>query len=220
LAKLVNVFVVADQRLLREALCSLVHKRNNSRVVGTAPYSVETLGQVSDSGCDVLLVDWGTLRLAGTKFIRDVVERAPCARVVVVGMEAAEEVFLECVCAGAVGYVLKDASVAEIATAVQAVARGEAVCPPRLCLYVFNYLARQSEAWYDFQAKTDFGMSRRERELIPLIVRGLTNKEIASQLNLSEQTVKNHIRRMLRKVGGADRSSIADRFRSLLPSPS
>jgi DNA-binding NarL/FixJ family response regulator len=130
--------------------------------------------------------------------------------VVMVGMEAEESVFLRVVQAGAVGYVLKDASALEVARTIRAVAGGEAVCPGSLSGALFQWVARHKPAVPSLLLKTSLGLSRREQQLVGLIQKGMTNKEVASHLNLSEQTVKNHIHRMLRKLGAPDRLSMVE----------
>jgi DNA-binding NarL/FixJ family response regulator len=130
-----------------------------------------------------------------------------------VGMEAEEAVFLRVIQAGAVGYVLKDASAVEVARTIRAVAAGEAVCPGVLSVLLFQWVAKHKPAIPSLHLKTSLGLSRREQELAGLIQQGLTNKEMASRLNLSEQTVKNHVHRMLRKIGAPDRLSMAEACR-------
>jgi two-component system response regulator DevR len=102
--------------------------------------------------------------------------------------------------------VLKDASSKEVTEAVRAVARGVAVCPGELCLTLFQYVC----SGVSFQAGRRLGLTRREQQLVAMIGRGLTNKEIASQLNLSEHTVKNQVHRMLQKVGVNRRLAIVE----------
>jgi len=131
-------------------------------------------------------------------------------KVVLIDMDDDREIFLECVRAGAVGYILKDASAAEVVSGVQAVAQGQAVCPPHLCVHLFRAFSRQWTAIPSARIKLEFGLTRRQQQLIPLIAQGLTNKEIASNLNLSEQTVKNHIHRIMRRVGADDRLQVID----------
>ncbi len=131
-----------------------------------------------------------------------------------VGMESEEAVLLRVIQAGVVGYVLKDASAVEVARTIRAVAAGEAVCPAALSLALFQWVMLHKPALPSLHVKTVLGLSRREQQLAGLIQQGLTNKEVASQLNLSEQTVKNHVHRMLRKVGGADRLSIVEACRN------
>ena len=115
---------------------------------------------------------------------------------------------------GVVGYVLRDASATEIVRVIRAVAAGEAVCPPRFSLSLFQCAARDISFAVKSPQRTKFGLTRREQQLVGLIHLGLSNKEIGSRLNLSEQTVKNHIHRILRKVGANDRLEIVDRYQS------
>src|SRR5205807_837039 len=201
----VDVFLLAENRLLREALTKILKKKNNIRVVGAACFSPEALKQITDVAAQVLIVDSAAFTFSGVQIITRARKEIPSLKVVMVGMESDKEIFLRTVRAGIAGYLLKDASASEIAEAVHSVATGqEAVCPPNLCLVLFEYAARQSKqspVFFNLQ----LGLSRREQELVQLISCGLSNKEIANQLNLSDQTVKNHIHRILRKLGASDR---------------
>jgi DNA-binding NarL/FixJ family response regulator len=93
---------------------------------------------------------------------------------------------------------------------VRSAATDEAVCPPRLCLALFECIARQWAQIPRFNGKHTFGLTRREQQLVEMIGGGLTNKEIANELNLSDQTVKNHIHRILKKLGVSDRLSAVE----------
>ena len=112
--------------------------------------------------------------------------------------------------AGATGYLLREASALEVMGAIRAVSQGEAICPPRLCRALFKIAAQAEPVIPSIRVRMNLGLTRRQQELVPLIARGLTNKEIASHLNLSEQTIKNHIHRMLRKVGADDRTEVVE----------
>ena len=129
-------------------------------------------------------------------------------------MEAEEDTFLRVVQAGALGYILKDASALEVARTIRAVAAGEAVCPAALSVALFQWVARTRPSIPRLHLKNTLGLTRREQQLVGLIQQGLTNKEMASRLNLSEQTVKNHMHRMLRKLGAPDRLSIVETCRN------
>jgi DNA-binding NarL/FixJ family response regulator len=129
--------------------------------------------------------------------------------VVMVGMEPKEGLFLSAVMAGISGYLLNEASAPEVIAAIRAVSQGAAVCPPQLCRALFRSVASSGQFVPSVQ-KMDQRLTRRQQELVPMIARGLTNKEIASHLNLSEQTIKNHIHRLLRKVGANDRLEVAE----------
>jgi len=201
----VQVFILAENRLLREALTRILSKKSDIRVVGASPFSPDVVEQISGVGPDVLLSDSAAIALSDLRLISEVRAAVPGLKVVMIGMDADREIFLRAVRDGIVGFVLKDASAMEVAAAVRSVANDEAVCPPGLCLALFERVADQNAHAPSFVIRHNLGLTRREQQLVQLISRGLTNKEIASQLNLSEQTVKNHIHRMLRKLGATDR---------------
>jgi len=203
----VQVFILAENRLLREALARILSKKSDIRVVGASAFSPDVVAQISSAGPDVLLSDSAAVALSDLRLISEVRAAIPGLKVVMIGMEADPETFLRAVRDGIVGFVLKDASAMEVAAAVRSVANHEAVCPPSLCMALFERVASQNQNAHpaSFVIRHNMGLTRREQQLVQMISHGLTNKEIASQLNLSEQTVKNHIHRMLRKLGAADR---------------
>jgi DNA-binding NarL/FixJ family response regulator len=123
-----------------------------------------------------------------------------------VSMGADSAQFLRAIRRGVRGYVLRDASARDLVAAVRAISAGEAVCPPGLTSALFDGVSSQSAR----RSRNGQRLTRREEELIPLIGRGLTNKEIAAQLHLSEETIKSHVHRILRKVGVDDRRSAAE----------
>jgi DNA-binding NarL/FixJ family response regulator len=206
----IKVFLLAENRLLREALARILSKKSDIALVGACDFSPQAIERITAPAPDVLLMDSFPAVLSHLKFISEVRLAMPGIKVVLIGMEADEQVFLQAVRGGAVGYVLKDASALEVVASVRAVADGDAVCPPQLCLPLFRYVARQCDHLPSFQVKASLGLSNREQQLVGLIGQGLTNKEIASQLNLSEQTVRNHVHRMLRKVGARDRLAVVE----------
>jgi DNA-binding NarL/FixJ family response regulator len=93
--------------------------------------------------------------------------------------------------------------------AIRAVAAGEAACPPRFAKVLFDYVAKNEVQVPGRNIREELRLTRREQQLIPLIDRGLTNKEIANELNLSEQTIKSHIHRILRKAGVGNRVELS-----------
>ena len=153
--------------------------------------------------------------LSTGELLLEVRHNLPAVSIVMFGMDADQEKFLTAVHHGVTGYVLKDASAADVAGAIRAVSNGESVCPPTLCRALFDHVAG-SEAWRPgVQVRQNLGLTRREQQLVQLLSEGLTNKEIAATFNLAEQTVKNHVRRMLRKVGATDRLEAIERCREL-----
>jgi len=202
---IVQVFILAENRLLREALTRILNKKNDIRVVGASAFTPEIVQQIVAASPDVLLSDSAAVALSQLRLVSEVRAVIPGLKVIMVGMEGDRDLFLRAVRDGIVGYVLKDASAADVAEAVRSVANGEAVCPPALSLSLFEQIAKPRIQSNHFVIKHNLGLTRREQQLVHMISRGLTNKEIASELNLSEQTVKNHVHRMLRKLGADDR---------------
>jgi two-component system, NarL family, response regulator DevR len=131
-------------------------------------------------------------------------------------MERREGSFLQAVREGAAGYIVRDASAAEVVCAIRAVAAGESVCPACFSSALFGCAVQQLAVQQNLQRRNGSDLSRREQPLIELVCWGLTNKEIASRLNLSEHTVKNHVHRILRKTGAQGRISLMDRYRSVV----
>jgi len=206
----VGVFLLAENRLLREALARILDKKSDITVVGACSFSPPVVEQIIKARPDVLVMDSFTSATSHVEFIREARCRVHGLKVVMIGMDPDEQAFLRSVREGAMGYVLKDASALEVVAAVRAVASDEGVCPPQLCAALFRYVARQWNQVPSFQVKVSLGLTNREQQLVLLIGRGLTNKEIAAQLQLAEQTVRNHVHRMLRKVGASDRLAVVE----------
>lgn len=209
----VGIYLVATNRLLREALTRVLRTRGGFRISGSCVPEAATAESVLASGADmVLLDDSGTAR-SDLTLVRKLVQAAPTLRVVLIGMPEEEQAFLDSVQAGAVGYVLHDASAEDVVASVRAVLEGEAICPSRMIVSLFRYVARQWNRVPNVRVRMELGLTRREQQLVPLIAQGKTNKEIASELNLSEQTIKNHVHRMLRRVGAGDRLEVVEMVR-------
>lgn len=206
-----EVFLLAENRLLREALVRILEKKSDIRVVGASPYSPALHEQIIAARPSILVLDSSGLDLPKVSLISALQDSIPAARIVMVDMDSDEATFLRAVREGVVGYVLKDASAMEVAGTIRAVASGEAVCPPALSRALFRAVARQGNAAFSPALGSELGLSRREQQLVELLRERLTNKEIATQLNLSEQTVKNHVHNILRKVGATDRVTIVER---------
>jgi DNA-binding NarL/FixJ family response regulator len=209
----VSVFLMASNRLLRETLARLLVRRGGFKVTGVSPCVPDALTLVGASGADVLILDSVSARSSECGLISQTSTQIPGVKVVLIDMEDDPEIFLDCVRAGVSGYLLKDASSAEVISGVCAVAQGQAVCPPLLCAHLFGAFSRQEAAVPSTRFKLDFGLTRRQQQIVPLIGQGLTNKEIATALNLSEQTVKNHIHGIMRCVGVKNRFEVIDATR-------
>jgi DNA-binding NarL/FixJ family response regulator len=205
-----RVFLLIQNRLLREALTAVLENNADIKVVGASAFSSDASQQIKNAAPRVLLMDSFASYL---DFIREVTSVHADLKVATIGMDANEFSFLQAVRAGAVGYLLKDSSDVELLAAVRTLADGQVFCPQEMCTALFRFVTRQANQFPSYQIKINLGLSNREQQLVRLIGRGLTNKEIAQQLNLAEQTVRNHVHRTLRKVGADNRLAAVETCR-------
>lgn len=208
-----SVFLLAHNRLLREALSRILSKKGSFEVVGSCALTTGSLEEIVLASPDVLVIDSFSTSMAQLEVVREVQERLLDVKLVMIGMEEEGQSFLQAIREGAMGYVAKDASALEVVGAVRAVASGHACCSPQLCAFLFRFAAQQNQM-PSFHARRRLGLTNREQQLVGLISQGLTNKEIASRLVLAEQTVRNHVHRILRKLGATHRLEVVDICRS------
>lgn len=204
----ISVCILSDNRLFRESLGRILTKRGDFEIAFSHGVSEIACEEPIDCNADVIVLDSVEFLLRNGSLWKPRKESGGRVKVLLVAMEEDEQLFLRAVRAGALGFVPKDASALDVVAAVRSVARGEAVCLPRFCKLLFDFVARQMIELPNSSVKLQLGLTRREQQLVPMIGRGLTNKEIAQQLNLSEQTIKNHIHRILHKVGVENRLGI------------
>jgi DNA-binding NarL/FixJ family response regulator len=212
--KTAAVYLLAENRLLREALIRLLSKRSEVCVVGANSYSPAVHREIVTARPQIMLMDSSGLESSRLTLISSLRFAIPSLRIVMVDMDPDEDALLCAIRAGVVGYVLKNASALEVAAAIRSVAAGRAVCPPSLCMTLFRCIRQQAPVQPSVAWGSDLGLSRREQETAELLRQRLTNKEIAVSLNLSEQTVKNHVHCILRKLGVSNRFGIAEFWES------
>lgn len=209
----IRVSICFHNRLLKDSIARILGKRTEFEVVPLTPCdSIPGGNAASTNSSDVILLDslehlYDASRPERTAF------GGSSPRHVLLAMEDDPSHFLRAVRKGAWGYVLHDASAADVVAAIRTVAEGQAVCPLQYTRVLFEYVATQTKEMPSSQKRARWGLTRREQQLIPLIDRGLSNKEIADYFHLSEQTVKNHVHRILRKTGASDRLSISEACR-------
>lgn len=215
-AGIINVYLVAEHRLFRQMLVRRFEKRTDLRVVGEGSRSESTGEKISASQCNVLLLDsLGTS--FNTDLCTDILRNSPQVKLLFFGMEDDPQDFLAAVRSSASGYVLKDASAGELIAAIRDVAEGKAVCPSKLCMTLFKVIASEAREKRNGVGQMVAGTSRlthRQRQLVGLVATGLTNKEIAAKLNLSEFTIKSHLRRLMRQVDAGSRHDIVSLIRA------
>jgi two-component system response regulator DevR len=199
-----KLYVVAENRLLRETLVRLFRKRSEISIVGDTCCSDSAIEDIASAKSDLLLLDCFETKHTSDDWLADLQESAPEVKIILFGMDEDPDVFLRAVRRGVAGYVLKNASATDLLDAVRTVAQGEAVCPAKFCKVLFKTLAAGTTEYKDGRA-TQFDLTQRQRQLMSLVAMGLSNKEIAANLNLSEFTVKNHIYRVMKQVDAQSR---------------
>lgn len=204
------MLVASENRLLREVMAKLLLKKTGFLTVRVAAGFEDLVRQVSEAHTQVLLLDPGDASTSFLGLVQETVHAVPGLKVIVVGMEPELETFIRYVKAGITGYVLRDVSAGELAQAVLSVASGFAICPKELCFGLFQYVAGEGRQTKDFKVQPRWRLSTREQQLLKHVRLGSTNKEIAVELKLSEQTVKNHMHRIFRKLGARDRLAAAE----------
>ena len=209
----IRVFLLIENRLLREALDRLFRKRSDLAVVGQSGQTDLTIQDLQDSKCDVLVVGSFQANWLPADFTLEYLGQLGL-KVVLIGMDHDEKQFMAAVRAGVTGYLLKDASASDVVNAVRAVFRDEAVCPSQLCSTLFRFVAQTAEEMPSENLASRPELTLRQQQLVTLVAKGLTNKEIASQLNLSEYTVRNHIHRILKQVDAESRSEAVQVIRA------
>ena len=207
-AKVTGIILVSESRILREGLTILLRKQADFHPVDSTHYSASTFKFIASSDCDVLLADQASAATFPSNFIADLLSLCPGRKAVLFGMENDPDVFLRAVKSGVSGYLLEDASSTDIIDAIRKVVAGEAVSPPCLCHHLFQSVARgtrEGSLVLNQRLCHRLGLTARQQQLIALLARGFTNKEIAGSLCLSEFTVKNHIRRIMRRLNAENR---------------
>lgn len=190
---------------MREMLARILGKKPGMQVIDALESFPDEPGPMADYRADVVVLDGVNARLGDPHVAPEVSEAARQTRVIVLGVEEDEVLFLRAVQAGVVGYIAQNASALDVLAAVRTVMQDEVVCPARLCRFLFRHVAQTADRAREIVGHPPSSFTRREQQLLPLIAQGLTNKEIAARLNLSEQTIKNHVHSILKKAGSKDR---------------
>jgi DNA-binding NarL/FixJ family response regulator len=201
----VTVLVVDDQQLIREGIASLLGIQPGITVVGTAGDGREAVEKALALGPDVVLMDVRMPEMDGVEATAVLRRRAPTCRVVMLTTFDDEEYVVQALRAGASGYLLKDRPARELAEAVRLAHAGVVQFDSAAAARLATALDRPASP----PAAPDHALTAREIEVLRLVAAGSTNREIAARLYLSDGTVKNHISRILGRLGLRDRTQAA-----------
>jgi two-component system NarL family response regulator len=196
----IRVVICDDHALFRRGLAMVLEEEPGIEVVGEAEDGEAAVTVAEDLAPDVVLMDVRMPKLSGIEATRAIAERVPATRILMLTVSDEEEDLYEAIKAGAAGYLLKEISIDEVATAIRSVVSGQSLITPSMAsklLTEFTNLAKQAEAK---QAVPSPRLTSRELEVLKLVAQGMSNKEIAAELYISENTVKNHVRNILEKL--------------------
>jgi DNA-binding NarL/FixJ family response regulator len=225
--EVVRVLVVDDQRLMREGIASLLGIQDGVEVIGTASNGEEALERAVSLRPDVILMDVRMPVMDGVTATEQLHRQVPDCKILMLTTFDDEEYVIEALRVGASGYLLKDIPARDLAQAVQAVHRGIYQLDPAVVGRVMNSLgglkgaesrapvsttassSRENAAPATPGSLKHAGLTEREIEVLRLIAKGATNREIAETLVISEGTVKNHISNILSRLGLRDRTQAA-----------
>jgi DNA-binding NarL/FixJ family response regulator len=205
-AEHIRVVVIDDHDLYRGGVIQLL-RDHGIETVGEARLAAAGIELVCEAAPDVVLMDLNMPGMSGVEATQRLHAAAPLARVVVLTVVADEQSVTEAILAGACGYLLKDAPIAQMIEGIRAAARGESLISPRVASHLVHRLRQPAE----LERGDSSEMTARELEILELIARGMDNPEIAHTLFLSQHTVKNHVSSILVKMQVENRIQAAVR---------
>ncbi len=203
----ITVALIEDNRLVREGITALLNQWPDLEVVfNNESTDVPKLATVQPQ---VILLDIGLRKGDSLRIAEQVRVDFPGARIIVMDLLPVHEDIAEFVNAGVSGFIMKDATLEELVSTIRVVASGAKVLPPAMVSTLFSQIARDAITRAPDRALESVRMTPRERQVISLIAEGLSNKEIASRLNIATHTVKSHVRNVMEKLTLHTRLQIA-----------
>lgn len=209
----IGVVVIVATRLYREGLTRILGRHPRVEVLGSSAELDDGVERATASSADVVLLD--TAAAPRPQALRHAVDALPRARLVAFGIAESEEVVIRCAEAGVSGYVPHDATVEELVMVLEGAIRDELICSPRLAATLLRRVGVLARERSQIEVDEPVRLTSRETQIVALIDEGLSNKQIASRLQIELPTVKNHVHRILEKVGVSRRGEAAARIRSL-----
>lgn len=194
----IRVMLVDDHQMVRNGLGTFLLVHDDLELVGEAGDGEQALTTFERVDPDVVLMDLKMPRMDGVEATRALLKRDPELRVIALTSFKDEGLIRDALDAGAIGYLLKDVDADDLADAIRAAYRGEPTLAPEAAWALFKAARRGRELGDD--------LTGREREVLALLVEGLTNPEIANRLYVSDSTVKTHVSNILSKLGVATRT--------------
>lgn len=199
----IKVLIADDHTVVRKGIRALLETEPGITVVGEAADGEDAIHKALALKPDVILMDLVMPKLDGVQAIKELREKLPEIKVLVLTSFAEDRRIVAAIEAGALGYLLKDSSPEDLVRAIREVHRGESSLHPKVAQQLIKKLQRPAEEPEREE------LTARERKVLALIARGLSNREIARELSISEPTVRTHVSNILRKLGLKSRTQAA-----------
>ncbi|NLG96075.1 MAG: response regulator transcription factor [Chloroflexi bacterium] len=199
--KPIRIMIVDDQQIIREGLAGMLGREPDLELIGTAENGLEAVNLAASIKPDLVLMDLRMPIMGGAQAIREIRKNQPEIRFIILTVYDNDEELFEGLRAGAKAFLLKDVSRDELISVIRAVAAGKAHLQPELTSVLLDHLAELESG--DQTAAT---ITPRERSVLRLLADGASNKEIASELMISEHTVKSHVAKIFVKLEARDRA--------------
>ncbi|MHB8926978.1 MAG: LuxR C-terminal-related transcriptional regulator [Bacillota bacterium] len=198
----IRVLVADKNPLLKQGMRKLFEQDESIDIVGEAATNDDCVEQCRALAPDIVVMDVNLAGITAVEAIKHMKRDLPAVEVIVLTMQNNREYILETLKAGAIGYILKDVGSSELIRAIQVGSTGKSILHPKIATKLVQEITRLAERTpagrHGDTAATQ--LTPREREVLVLVARGLTNQEIADRLFISEKTVRNHISNLLRKL--------------------
>ena len=194
----IRVMVVDDHATMRAGLAMVLSSAPDIEVVGEASDGITATELAVKTAPDVILLDVRMPRRTGVEACRGIKEAVPSAKIIMLTVSDEEADLYESVKNGASGYLLKDSSIEEVAQAIRVVNEGQSLISPSMAVKLIDEFKQMSKP--EREQGPALRLTERELEVLRLVAKGLNNREVAKELFISENTVKNHVRNILEKL--------------------
>jgi two-component system, NarL family, response regulator LiaR len=200
----IRVLIADDHRIVRKGIRALLARKRDIQVVGEAADGAEAVAQAKALSPDVVLMDLVMPNLDGIQATRAIMEMLPGTRILVLTSFAANDKVLPAIQAGALGYLMKDSDPEQLVQAIRQVFRGEPSLDPSIARQVMDQLSAPGR-----ESQPPEPLTPREMEVLRLVARGRSNKEIAAELMIAQETVHTHVSNILSKLHLSSRTEAA-----------
>jgi len=194
---MINIFIIDDHELVREGIKTLLDTYEDIEVVGEASDGEEALSKITNTKTDIVLMDIKMPKMDGIEATRYITKKFPNLKIIILTSFVERKLIEEAIKAGAIGYLLKDASGEELVGAINKAMKGKSTLSSEASDYLISGLKNKG---------LNIEFTSREKEILELIVNGMSNNEIADELFISPSTVKFHVSNVLSKLGAPSRS--------------